>query len=93
MAVITPNTPITFRVQDPNPGLRFVVIWMLYNTEVETFLVYDGTDFVGLFNGPSTATPDAQGTNFSILPVGGWVEDIAQLRIRALDEEGAIDVE
>lgn len=89
---ISKNQAITFDVAD-NIAVTLAAGWLRYEGSNESLLIYDGDGFRFPFNILSTVD-DVNGDQtllqFSILPVGGWVTDIAELTFRASD--GNLDI-
>lgn len=87
----TRTTPVTFTVEDVDPGLRTVLITLRYANAPGTFVVHDGDVFRYPFDSSASvreATDD--GYNFTVLPRGGWLGDIDELRVLAFDEAGNV---
>lgn len=86
-------TPITFRLADTD-GIKDVVITVWFDGHPEPIVAYDDTGWRGRFAGPSSAsatpggpTPPTQ-IDFEVLPIGGWRQNIAAMKINALDIYG-----
>lgn len=92
-AALTKYQPITFRLTD-DFQLRAAFIWIKYANIRQKIVVYDGEEFSDPFDVHSTVTPtgDTQ-LDFSILPAGGWLDAIEELRVRFLDAAGNLDEE
>lgn len=93
----TPGTPIdrdqpvTFTVEDVEPGLQYVLVTLRYTHRPGTMVVHDGTQFRYPFDGGAcTRTPTANGYDFSVIPRGGWLDDIEELRVLAFDSAGNV---
>ena len=90
------TTPITFSVADAAPGVTVNWGWMKYSNQQHRTLVHDGSGFVYPFASTSSIVDTfADGTllTVTILPQGGWIADVEELRMRFVDGDGNIDVE
>lgn len=83
---------VTFDVTDIDPGIALIMVTMKYDLEVDTTVVYDGTNFVGLFdNDETTKTAITDGFRFTLLPSGGW-RGTFSINIVNVDEAGNVGV-
>lgn len=86
------QTPIEFDVTDLDPGLVAVIVTLKYSVRNETLVVWNGAQFVSPFNSlVSERTVIANGYHFKILPQGGWLSDISQLFVYAIDAAGNVE--
>ncbi len=78
-------TPITFSITGGEPGETWIFVWIRYEGSDEEIAVFDGSFFLAPFLDNSffvhPQTPLEVITNFSIIPEGGWVLNIASMRI------------
>lgn len=93
---ISRREPATFRITD-DLKICLVVGWLTYAGDIRPTLVYDGDDFTEGFRLYSTAIADDDDDptqiDFSVIPDGGWEREPTQLRFRAVDNGGLLDVE
>jgi hypothetical protein len=84
-------TPVEFDVTD-NGTLSTVVIWCKFLGKEQTFLVYDGDDFVAPFDSSLSArTVISGGFHFVVAHTGaGWPASIEELVVRAVDSGGNV---
>jgi len=80
--------PVSFDVLDPIPGIRLVLVTVKYKKDLHTMLVFDGVLFKFPFLGTSTVSSIPGGMHLSILPNGGWIDDIEEFRVHAIDGNG-----
>ncbi len=84
-------TPVTFSVEDLDPGLLAVLITCQYEGQDEVFVVHDGSNFVHPFDSDnSTRTATANGYDFTVLPRSGWLYDF-ELFVYAIDAAGNLE--
>jgi len=88
-SAITASTPITFSFVDED-GIGFAPIWVKYDAaNAQRILVYEGTGVTPSPGFSVTTIADTNGDrtrlDFSILPDGGWVDDIDELTIMGAD--------
>lgn len=78
-------TPITFSITGGEPGETWIFIWVRYEGSDEEIGVFDGSIFLAPFLTNSSfmhpQTPLQVITNFSVIPEGGWVSNVASMRI------------
>lgn len=85
------NTPVTFTVEDVSPGLQMVLVTLRYVQRPGTFVVHDGTVFRYPFDsGTSERVATVDGYDYTVLPRGGWLDDIDELRVLAFDDAGNV---
>lgn len=83
------QTPITFTIEDVGVGLSFVLVTVRYATRPGTFVVHDGGEFRYPFDsGTAEREATADGYNYTLLPRGGWPDNIEELRVLAFDLVG-----
>ncbi len=85
------DTPVTFTVEDVAPGLQYVLVTLRYVSRPGTFVVHDGAAFRYPFDsGASDRVATVDGYDFTVLPRGGWLDDIEELRVLAFDSAGNV---
>lgn len=88
-SAITATTPITFSLVDEN-GIGLAPLWMKYDeVNAERRLIYIGTGVSASTGFSVTTITDVNGDrtrlDFSVLPDGGWTDDIGELTIMGAD--------
>jgi len=87
------STPIEFDVIDSNPGgvlLTLVSVRYAVPLDGQVLLAYNGSTFEPPFTSLSTVVAIPDGLHFSLLPVGGWAGNIANVFVYATDSDGAV---
>lgn len=91
VAPTTRTGAATFRVDDLNPGLRLVQIWIKFKDSDRAEMVYDGTKFWPRFAGTATPVTGSNARLFSVTQNGGWDGDVDLFWIQAVDQHGNVE--
>lgn len=82
------QTPIEFDLVDLTPNFQVAYIWVKFADSEQTWLLWDGTEFVAPFaSGSQVVDTDATTKHFTVFRDGGWTSAF-DLTVKAHDSAG-----
>ena len=94
MSTLERYDEITFDAVDLDSEINKVMIWVDFDEETRTQLIYDGEAFMYPFADQSSIVELSNSTHrFILKPTGGWVYNVDKLTIKIVDIWGNFDGE